>query len=84
MPSAVAYSSAAAPLPGDAVRSLGAGRVGVAAYFLAPGRLYDVAVDSALAAGAVVVAPPLGDPPELVALITSRVHTTITQRLVAA
>ena len=56
----------------------------MAAYFLAPGRLYDIAMDSARSAGAVVVAPPLGDAPELVALIGNRVHATIRQRLVAA
>jgi hypothetical protein len=56
----------------------------VAAYFLAPGRLYDVAVASARSAGAVVVAPPLGDAPELVTLITARVHASLGQRLVAA
>lgn len=84
VPATVAYSSAAPPMAGDAVRSLGAARVGVAAYFLAPGRLYDVAVDSARAAGAVEVAPPLGDAPELVELITARVHATLAGHLVAA
>ncbi len=84
VPCTVAYASAAAPTAAEAVASLGASRVGVAAYFLAPGRLYDVAVASARSAGAVVVAPPLGDAPELVALITTRVHATLGQRLVAA
>jgi sirohydrochlorin ferrochelatase len=84
VPSAVAYSSAAPPMAGDAVRSLGAARVGVAAYFLAPGRLYDIAVESALAAGAVVVAPPLGAASELVALVSSRVDATVGQYAAAA
>jgi sirohydrochlorin ferrochelatase len=84
VPCTVAYASAAAPTAAEAVTSLRASRVGVAAYFLAPGRLYDIAMDSARSAGAVVVAPPLGDAPELVALITTRVHATLRQRLVAA
>jgi sirohydrochlorin ferrochelatase len=84
VPCTVAYASAAAPTAAEAVTSLRASRVGVAAYFLAPGRLYDIAMDSALSAGAVVVAPPLGDAPELVALITTRVHATLLRRLVAA
>ena len=58
-------------------RRFGRARVGVAAYFLAPGLLYDVAVASARAAGAVAVAPPLGDAPELVALVGHRVDATL-------
>jgi sirohydrochlorin ferrochelatase len=87
VPSAVAYASAAAPMPGSAVAALraqGAERVGVAAYFLAPGLLYDTAVESALAAGAVVVAPPLGDAPELVRLVAARVHASTGQTLSVA
>jgi sirohydrochlorin ferrochelatase len=45
----------------------------MATYFLAPGLLYDTAVRSALEAGAVAVAEPLGDAPELVRLIATRV-----------
>jgi galactokinase len=55
VPAAVAYASAAPPTAGAAVehlQALGARRVAVASYFLAPGRLYDIAVESALAAGA--------------------------------
>jgi len=84
LPCTVAYASAAAPTAAEAVTSLRAPRVGVAAYFLAPGRLYDIAMASALSAGAVLVAPPLGDAPELVALIGARVHATVLRHLVAA
>jgi sirohydrochlorin ferrochelatase len=80
LPSVVGYASAAAPTAGEAVarlRAAGASRVGVAAYFLAPGLLYDLAVRSALEAGAVAVAEPLGDAPELVQLIESRVESVL-------
>ena len=76
LPCAVAYASAAPPAAGEAVallRAAGARRVGVAAYFLAPGFLYDLAVRSAREAGAVAVAEPLGDAPELVRLVAARV-----------
>jgi sirohydrochlorin ferrochelatase len=56
------------------VQSLGASRVGVASYFLAPGLLYDNAMESARSAGAVAVAPPLGDAPEVVRLVAARVY----------
>jgi sirohydrochlorin ferrochelatase len=84
LPCTVAYASAAPPMAGEAVRSFGAVRVGVASYFLAPGLLYDKAVASAHAAGAVVVAPPLGDAPELVSLIAARVSSALSDRLLAA
>jgi sirohydrochlorin ferrochelatase len=80
LPCAVAYSSAAPPLPGAAVdllRASGAGRIGVSAYFLAPGYLYDVAVRSALEAGAVAVAEPLSDAPELARLVAARVDESL-------
>ncbi|WP_030438684.1 sirohydrochlorin chelatase [Actinoplanes subtropicus] len=76
LPCAVSYASGAPPLPGAAVdllRAAGARRVGVAAYFLAPGRLYDLAARSALEAGAVAVAEPLTDAPEIARLVTARV-----------
>lgn len=76
MPSGVAYASASPPTGAEAVRTLqaaGARRIGVAAYFLAPGRLYDGVVASAVGAGAVAVAEPLTDAPELVRLVESRV-----------
>jgi sirohydrochlorin ferrochelatase len=87
IPSAVAYASAAPPTPAGAVsalRAAGARRVGVAAYFLAPGRLYDAAMDSARSAGAVTVAPPLSDAPELVGLIGLRVDGALSSGLAAA
>ena len=83
-PCVVSYASAAPPNAGDAVRSLrdaGAGRVGVAAYFLAPGLLYDNAVRSAREAGAVAIAEPLGDAPELVSLVGTRVRAAVSRGL---
>jgi hypothetical protein len=58
--------------------------VAVASYFLAPGLLHDIAVDSALAAGAVAVAPPMTDAPELVRLVEARVGGVQGARLIAA
>jgi sirohydrochlorin ferrochelatase len=87
VPSAVAYASAAPPTAGSAVAGLraeGAARVGVAAYFLAPGFLYDGMVSSALSAGAVAVAEPLIDAPELVRLVESRVLAAVRRRSAAA
>lgn len=75
VPTAVAYASAAPPLAGEAVaalRAAGARRVAVAAYFLAPGRLYDAAARSALEAGAVGVAAPLGGAWEVANLVLAR------------
>ncbi|HEV7900031.1 MAG TPA: CbiX/SirB N-terminal domain-containing protein [Planosporangium sp.] len=76
VPCLPAYASASVPTPGQAVYALrqgGARSVGVAAYFLAPGRLYDAAVESARTAGAVAAAQPLGAGPELVRLVLDRV-----------
>jgi sirohydrochlorin ferrochelatase len=76
VPCRVAYASAAPPAAGVAVarlRAAGARRVGVAAYFLAPGLLHDATVHAACAAGAAGVALPLGPAPELVGLVLSRV-----------
>lgn len=69
------YASAARPTAAEAVASLraaGGRRVAVAAYFLAPGQLYEAAADSARAAGAVAVAAPLGASPELAHLVLAR------------
>lgn len=74
VPARAGFASAARPV-GDAVRSLhaaGAERVAVASYFLAPGLLYDRAVAMAREAGAVTVAKPLVDAPELVDVVLSR------------
>jgi sirohydrochlorin ferrochelatase len=71
-----AYASAAGPTGAEAVRQLrrgGARRVAVAAYFLAPGRLYETVTGSAREAGVVGVAAPLGDAPEIARLILDRV-----------
>jgi sirohydrochlorin ferrochelatase len=87
VPSAVAYASAATPTAGVAVERLRAGgarRVAVASYFLAPGLLHDAAVESALAAGAVAVAPALTDAPELVRLVEERVDAALGARPIAA
>jgi sirohydrochlorin ferrochelatase len=80
VPCLPAYASASAPTAGEAVASLrlgGARSVAVAAYFLAPGRLYDAAVDSAHAAGAVAAARPLGAAPELARLVLDRVGVAL-------
>ncbi|GAB2628800.1 hypothetical protein Aab01nite_21450 [Paractinoplanes abujensis] len=87
VPCVAAYASAAPPGPGAAVellRAAGARRVGMAAYFLAPGRLYDVAVRSSLEAGAVAVAEPLGDAAEVVRLVAARVLAATGRLLPAA
>lgn len=76
LPCRVGYASAAGPTPGEAtalLRRQGAQRVAVAAYFVAPGRLYRLAADSARDAGAVTVAAPLGAAPELADLVVARV-----------
>ena len=70
------YASAAEPTGAEAVaalRAAGARRVAVAAYFLACGRLYDTVIGSALTAGAVAAATPLGACRELVRLVLQRV-----------
>jgi sirohydrochlorin ferrochelatase len=85
VPCRVAYASAAPPPAAEAVSSFGPdARVAVASYFLAPGLLHDNAVASALSAGAVAVAPPLTDAPELVELVARRVVAASAQRLIAA
>ncbi|MEU8420333.1 CbiX/SirB N-terminal domain-containing protein [Micromonospora sp. NPDC048835] len=76
VPCRVAYASAAPPLAGVAVsrlRASGARRVAVSAYFLAPGLFHDAVADAARGAGAVAVAAPLTDAPELVQLVLRRV-----------
>ncbi len=74
-PAVAAFAAGAQPDPAQAVRQLhaaGARRVAVAAYFLAPGRLYDRARDAAVQAGAVAVSAPLGDAVALAGLVLSR------------
>ncbi|MGN9906431.1 sirohydrochlorin chelatase [Phytohabitans sp. LJ34] len=75
VPATVAYASAASPTGAEAVaelRAAGAERIGVAAYFLAPGLLYDTVVTSALDAGAVAAAQPLEGAFELARLVLAR------------
>jgi sirohydrochlorin ferrochelatase len=75
VPCRAGYASAAGPTAGEvasALRAAGARRVAVAAYFLATGRLYRTAAESARAAGAVAVAAPLGAARELAHLILAR------------
>jgi sirohydrochlorin ferrochelatase len=82
VPCVVAYASAASPRADEAVaalRAAGARRVAVSAYFLAPGRLYDAAAGSALRAGAVGVAAPLGGARELARLVLTRVDSTVSR-----
>jgi len=78
VPCRVGYASASGPTAGEAVaasRAAGARRVVVASYFLAPGRLYDAAANSALRAGAVGVAAPLGSAAEVVSLVVARARS---------
>jgi sirohydrochlorin ferrochelatase len=75
VPCLAAYAAGARPTGEAAVaglRALGARRVVGAAYFLAPGFLYDRVAASALAGGALAVAAPLGDAPELADLVVAR------------
>ncbi|MEO3817831.1 CbiX/SirB N-terminal domain-containing protein [Plantactinospora sp. B24E8] len=75
VPTRVGYASASPPTAGEAVtalRAAGARRVAVATYFLAPGRLHGSAMESARRAGAVGLAAPLGDAPELARLVLAR------------
>ncbi|MFR9780027.1 sirohydrochlorin chelatase [Micromonospora sp. MS34] len=72
----VSYASAAPPTAEVAVaklRAAGARRVAVAAYFLAPGLFHDGVAAGAGEAGAVAVADPLTDLPELADLVLRRV-----------
>jgi sirohydrochlorin ferrochelatase len=64
LPVTAAFASAAPPTTGEAVRAFrkeGRRHIAVASLFLAPGLLPDRAAELALEAGAVAVAPPLGD-----------------------
>ena len=84
VPCRTAYASASPPIVEAAIGALRAGgarRVAVAAYFLAPGLLYDRIVTGA---GPVPVAAPLGDAPELVRVVLDRYATASRLRLPAA
>ncbi|MEV4542847.1 sirohydrochlorin chelatase [Micromonospora echinaurantiaca] len=76
LPIRVSYASAAPPDTAAAVARLRAGgarRVAVSAYFLAPGLFHDAVAAAARDAGAVAVADPLTDAPELADLVLRRV-----------
>lgn len=80
LPCRVAYAAGARPSGAEAVAALrneGARRVGVASYFLAPGQLYDMVTASALTAGAMAAAAPLGASWPLAELIMSRVDAAL-------
>ncbi|MFF5160905.1 sirohydrochlorin chelatase [Streptomyces sp. NPDC000348] len=72
-----AFVTGPLPRPGDVVRdlrALGAPRVAVAPYVLAPGLLPDRIAAEAASARADVLSAPLGDAPELARLVTRRWH----------
>ncbi|WP_235005916.1 sirohydrochlorin chelatase [Nocardiopsis sp. JB363] len=78
-----AYASAASPTPDEAVAAAcgrGAGRVAVATYLLAPGFFADRIHDRAMAAGASVVSPTLGDSPELARIVVERYDAAVATR----
>ena len=75
VPCLAGYASGAGRRTGEAVallRERGARNIALAAYFLAPGLLYDRAVDEARAAGATVAAAPMGDALEIAELVLRR------------
>ena len=82
-----AFASAAEPSPAAAVADLlraGAPRVVVATYLLAPGLFADRIRQSALAAGAAVVAPALGACTEVADVMLDRFADVVTRRCTAA
>jgi sirohydrochlorin ferrochelatase len=85
-----AYASAVAPdapSPAAAVTGLlraGARRVLVATYLLAPGFFADRVAESALAAGAAAVAPPLGASAEVAEVVLDRYQQVRARRRTAA
>jgi sirohydrochlorin ferrochelatase len=85
-----AYASAVAPdapSPAAAVTGLlraGARRVLVATYLLAPGFFADRVRESALAAGAAAVAPPLGASAQAAEVVLDRYQQVRSRRRTAA
>lgn len=80
----IAGFASAAPSVGDAVETLrtaGCRRVAVGSLFIAPGRLPQVARDSALTAGAVAVAAPLSSCSELIRLLVNRFDKSVSARV---
>jgi len=75
VPCEAAFATSDGARPADAVarlRDSGARRVATSAYFLAPGKLYDLAAAGALHAGAVAVTRPLGASDHLATLVLRR------------
>lgn len=75
LPAVPAYASATPPATGEAVRRLrldGRRHIAVGSLFLAPGFLPARAGELALEAGAVAVAEPLGDDPEVARTVLAR------------
>jgi sirohydrochlorin ferrochelatase len=86
-PASAAAATPAAPAPTEAVTGLlraGARRVLVATYLLAPGLFADRIAESALAAGAAAVSPPLGASPEVAELLLDRYQEAGSLRRTAA
>ncbi|WP_340556816.1 sirohydrochlorin chelatase [Streptomyces sp. GSL17-111] len=78
-----AFASASPPRTADAVRALradGVRRVAVAPYVVAPGFLPDRIAAGAAEAGADVLAPVLGDAPELARLLLTRFRQACLRR----
>ncbi|MEV6930437.1 CbiX/SirB N-terminal domain-containing protein [Dactylosporangium sp. NPDC051485] len=77
VPCHAAYASGS-PVTGavavEALRARGCRRIAISSYFLAPGRLHDIAIASALSAGALApAAPPLGGNLDVARLVMSRI-----------
>lgn len=75
LPVMAAFASAAPPATGEAVRAFrGQGRrhIAVGSLFLAHGLLFDRATELALEAGAVAVAEPFGEHPEVARTVLAR------------
>lgn len=75
VPCLAAFATSDGMRPAEAVarlRAAGARRVAMSAYFLAPGKLYDLAAAGARDAGAVAVTRPLGASPDLARLVRRR------------
>lgn len=75
VPCVAAFATGPGTRPADAVARLRAGgarRVGMSAYFLAPGKLHDLAVTGAVGAGAVTASLPLGVSGALARLVHRR------------
>jgi sirohydrochlorin ferrochelatase len=75
VPCMAAFATSDDIRPAEAVarlRAAGARRIAMSAYFLAPGKLYELAAAGARRAGAVAVTLPLGAAPHLATLVRRR------------